>query len=160
MVTWLENALDSCCQKRLGLSPDLQYVSFRALRWQWQRGYVRKYEVWVWSQLKNLCEFHCHYLHLALKSSFWQNWLFCIALLFIFKMQILNLACLFILRALWAHPLLALFYVVCYLPLCCAHCGSKDGSLLNCRALPHGMCFWAGFCAGWQWHWTLAVGKT
>lgn len=35
-------------------------------------------------------------------------------------------------RVLWAHLPFALFSVLWYFPPCCAHCGCKAGSLLNC----------------------------
>lgn len=81
------------------------------------------------------------------------------SIIFFFKMQILKFSCKFIWRTLWTHLLYGLFSVICYLPPCCSHCGSSTGSLLNCGDLPHGTCFWVGFCPGSQWHWTICSGR-
>lgn len=145
----------------MGLSPDWQYMLFRALRVTGpQRG--------AWASKRFKFDHGCRafLVFTATTSSLSQrivygkggySAVFCFSF---FKVQILKFACQFISRTLWTHSPLALLSVLCYLPPCRAHCGSGAGSLLNCRALPHGMCFWAGFCAGWQWHWTTAVGKS
>lgn len=135
IVTWLEKGSNGCCQKHMGVSPDLQDILFKALVCQCQRG--------TWASRRFQFDQAGWKLLLlpppACKEQFMVN---LIALQYsgflFFEVQILNFSCQLIWRALWA---LALFSVFWWLPPFCAHCGSKAGSLLNHRALLHGMGF-------------------
>lgn len=115
MVTRLENGYDGCCQKHMGLSPDLQYMLFRALMCQCQRGTwaSRKFQ-FDQAGLKLLL------LPPACKEPFMAN---LVALQYsafwVFKAQILKFSCQLIWRALKAHPPCSIFYLLIAATLLC-----------------------------------------